>query len=581
MRFRLLPFALLAFAACGDEPADEADGRGARGGSSSIGKGGSSSFQPAAGASGKGQGQGGADQFGSGGSVIGSSGTAGTGGSAGGPSAGTGGGTSTGGAQASGGTTGKGGTTSAGGSVSTGGSTSGGSGGTGVSGKGGAAGSGTSGSGGTGSSGKGGSGGAPGCVTEICGNGIDDDCDGDVDETCICPADGAIPGLTEHDGLRAITPGSFAVVDTNEWATNATRISSWSLPTVGVAALPLNRTGTKIANLSIPDFNLGFAWEAGDAKVQYWTPQGLAGGSSGAKKMLVASWHYDECHNTTDDNVRIDGTIDKGVRVSFVDVTNAAGPFPYRHALLVEPTATGFKHVGIHAGGISWVGHYLYVVDTSKGFRVFDLDQIKQVSDAAACANRIGPYQGSYCAAGYAYVLPQVAAYTLPKGFPTSCRPVFSVLGKDTSSTVEALLSAEYRSDSIYGRLFRWPLAANGKLAADGNGVVHPNGAFYMGNRNVQGVAGENSKYWLSSTRYCGSVFAGKADEKSVVRKVSDNTWGPLSEGVHLSAAGNLWTLTEGKFPMTCNTAACSAAECASSTCGDSARIVYAVKPAP
>lgn len=568
MRSRLLLLALLAFVACGDEPAEQAGGRAGRAGSSASGKGGSSTFQPSEGGSGQGGGKAGADQFGSGGSVVGASGTAGSGTGASGAS------TSAGGAQASGGTAG---TTSAGGSVASGGASSGTGGAT--TGKGGTGGTGASGAGGTGAAGKGG--GAPACIAEICGNGIDDDCDGDVDETCVCPADGAIAGLAEHDGPRAITPSSFAVVDTDEWTTNAARIASWGLPTVGIAALPLNRTGTKIASLGIPGFNLGFAWEPGDAKVQYWTPQGLTGGTVGTKKLLVASWHYDECHNTTDDNVRVDGATDKGARVSFVDVTNAAGPFPYRHALLVEPTATGFQHVPVHAGGISWVGRYLYVVDTSRGFRVFDLDQIKQVSDAAVCANRIGAYQSSYCAAGYAYVLPQVGAYVLPKGFPTSCRPVFSVLGKDTSGTVDALLSAEYRNDSIYGRLFRWPLAASGKLAADGNGVVHPNAAFYMGNRNVQGVAGESSKYWLSSTRYCGSVFAGKASEKSVVRKVGDGTWGPLSEGVHLSTAGNLWTITEGKFPMTCNAAACSASACAPSVCDDSPRIVYAVNPAP
>jgi hypothetical protein len=32
--------------------------------------------------------------------------------------------------------------------------------------------------------------------------------------------------------------------------------------------------------------------------------------------------------------------------------------------------------VAAHAGGIAWVGRYLYVADSGKGVRVFDLDHV-------------------------------------------------------------------------------------------------------------------------------------------------------------------------------------------------------------
>jgi hypothetical protein len=551
------------FLACGgDDPTEEAGpARGTAGaGGGSAGRGGSSTFDPGAGGV--------------------TAGTAGAAGAAGHGDAGEGGASaSASGAAGEGDVIGTGGSwaevAGAGGSAAGSGGTSAGSAGTGGS-SGSAAGVGGS-AAGTGGSGN-------GCAaTETCGNGIDDDCDGDVDETCSCSVDGPVAGLTEGSGLRPITAKNFTLVDANTWTANATQIAAWKLPTVSLATIGLNRTATKIAPLGIPDYNVGFAWESGDAKVEYWVPQGLAGGVSGTRKALVAAWYYDTCHNGSDGSPRVDGTASKGVRISFVDVTEGGGPYPYRHLLLVEPTAQGFREVDIHAGGLAWVGHYLYVVDSSRGLRVFDLDLVKQVSDAAVCADRIGLYQGQYCAAGYGYVVPQVDAYALPKGLPASCRPTFSGLGRDitTSGANEGLVTAEYRNDSLYGRLFRWPLGANDRLATDTNRVVHPSAAYYLSNRNIQGAVGKDGSFWMAATRYCGSVFYGKPGAATAVHRFDQGTWGPLSQGMHLSSAGNLWTLTEGEFARSCNAKNCSATQCAGSGCADSPRIVYAVKPAP
>jgi hypothetical protein len=72
----------------------------------------------------------------------------------------------------------------------------------------------------------------------------------------------------------------------------------------------------------------------------------------------------------------------KGVRVTFLDPNTKR----YRHVLLVYPyirkngwpsyEIVGRPQGGIHAGGILWYGNYLYVVDTRRGIRVFDMRYI-------------------------------------------------------------------------------------------------------------------------------------------------------------------------------------------------------------
>ena len=48
--------------------------------------------------------------------------------------------------------------------------------------------------------------------------------------------------------------------------------------------------------------------------------------------------------------------------------------------LLVDPTGTkarpNYRAIDSHAGGIAWYGNYLYVAETNRGVRVFDLRNI-------------------------------------------------------------------------------------------------------------------------------------------------------------------------------------------------------------
>jgi len=109
---------------------------------------------------------------------------------------------------------------------------------------------------------------------------------------------------------------------------------------------------------------------------------------------------------------------------------------------------------------------------------------------------------------------------------------------------------------------------------ADGHlhGAVHAVEAFYLGDRNIQGATSFNGRYWLSATRHCGALFAKGTSGTVKVNKLP-SSWASMSEGLHYSSSGNLWTLTEGVIPRS--------GSCSSSGCSSSTRIVFAVNPAP
>ncbi|MFO0757547.1 MAG: hypothetical protein U0359_13710 [Byssovorax sp.] len=444
---------------------------------------------------------------------------------------------------------GAGGATSATGTITGGGGNGGAS-----SGAGGGATSTTSGAGGT--TGTGGDGGASTGTGGGAGGGT---CAGDP--ACVCPDQQLIAGYGEHDGLRAIDASHFALVDTGTWAAYSALIDGLGLPFAALDALPLNRTGTKptgalaAALSTIVGYQGAFTWESGDQSVTYWVPQGLTGGTAGAREYVIVSWHYDEAHIADDPNPPASG--DKGVRLSFADVSGLGGDVPYRHVLLVEPNAaSGFVSVNIHAGGLAFYGPYLYVADTSKGVRVFDTTRLMATSSAAMCSGQIGKVGNAYCAYGYSYALPQVGGFYYPAGTHASCRAKFSFLSLDATTNPPSLVSGEYDNDvslGIYSRLLRFPLdPGTSRLAADGAGAAHASEAFYAGNRNVQGAASVGGKFFLNATRYSGALSTGKVNQASKVYKASAGKWAYMPEGIHhAKGSGRLYVNTEGSADMT------------------------------
>ncbi|AQW46812.1 hypothetical protein ACIQPP_09155 [Streptomyces violaceusniger] len=158
-----------------------------------------------------------------------------------------------------------------------------------------------------------------------------------------------------------------------------------------------------------------FRWESADFIGKKWRPQGItqdydADGTSPAKTLLV-SWY--------------DHKGDQGARLSVVN-WSTSGEITYRHVLLVEPYSEpdgqgelrdGIGALDLHAGGIAWYGHHLYIADSMyrasrpyfPGIRVFDLRRFFKVTKGEGIGRQ--PDGRTFHAHGYEYVLPQTHAY--------------------------------------------------------------------------------------------------------------------------------------------------------------------------
>jgi hypothetical protein len=376
-------------------------------------------------------------------------------------------------------------------------------------------------------------------------------------------------GVAGADALAAttlLTPydaSCLVLQDQNTWAANAALMAEVG-PALGLPGVlgDLNRAGPVLGSVNRPPatgYQGGFRWNDGDMGTADWVPQALTAGVSAGANVALVSWHYAPTGP------------DKGVRVSVADISDlSASAVNYRHVLLVRPVAGGsFVAVPEHGGGLAWYGNYLYMADTADGVRVFDLAQIRQVDDGAACGSSVGKIDATYCAYGYKYVLPQVSAYVMPSTVTGACRAKFSFLGKDTRGAGPVLLSGEYCNDGntpcppgsappgLGGRLYRWPVdPATFRLVGAG-GAVRPERAYVMNEPNVQGVAPvmtttSTNTYWLSSTYDGGALFkvSTSAARKAFFSDLAQ--WPRMPEGMHATASGtNLWTVTEGAEGVT------------------------------
>ena len=154
----------------------------------------------------------------------------------------------------------------------------------------------------------------------------------------------------------------------------------------------------------------GFQWDRADCDTHDWYPQGV----DGRDGILLVSWYSKR---------------DGAARLSVVD--REAGR--YGHVALVTPDG---KPVKTHAGGLAWRDDLLYVADTTRGLRVFDLTRF-----AGATLPQAGWYR------------PQ------PKGLRFSFASVDHAAG--------ALLVGEYTDKVPGARLVRWPFAPGGLLAQE------------------------------------------------------------------------------------------------------------------
>ncbi|MEH1127456.1 hypothetical protein [Micromonospora sp. CPCC 206061] len=288
-----------------------------------------------------------------------------------------------------------------------------------------------------------------------------------------------------------------------------------------------------------------FCWAPGDNSVTYWYPQGVttsadalgAGTYEGATAILV-SW-YD------------DGTdgVERGVRVSFVDYSTPSAP-AYRHVLLVEPYTrsdgkVSFRAVNVHAGGIFWYGHYLYVAATTQGFRVFDMRHLWQTSTANGAAIGLQT-DGTYQAYGYKYVLPQALTYSRSTaGGYADLR--FSFASLDRTSTLDSVIVGEWDGGGDGTRLVRFPIDADTRmLTASSDGLVRGTQAYDMSIASMQGATSIKGKFYLSiSDTSTGRGEVGTYTPGGSVRTYNNHLPIGPEDVSYWAARDQLWGLTE------------------------------------
>lgn len=360
--------------------------------------------------------------------------------------------------------------------------------------------------------------------------------------------------------------------DSNTWSAYTTDMANvGTQQTLAGVLTDLNTSAVELTSSNHPPmvgYSNGIRWSDGDMATDAWIPQGMTHGQSGSTPFVVATWHWN-----TDAYA-----YNNGSRISIVDTT-ALATAKYRSIILVQPTGVGtYQSVNIHVGGVAIVGTYLYIVDTSKGFRVFDLNNIRNVDgDSTLCRNsdgsgKFGLVSGQWCADGYGYMLPQVSAYTIPTTksdgttIPAACKPHFSWAGNDSRQATDFVVSGEYcntstepctggggDSNGLNGRMYQWPLGSDHKLVTTG-GYVNPNKVYFMNESNVQGVAADNvsgataDSYFLSGTYNSGEIY--KASPTGTTKTFSySNSLAPYHpEGMYStsSSSNHLWVITEG-----------------------------------
>lgn len=362
--------------------------------------------------------------------------------------------------------------------------------------------------------------------------------------TPTCPSPPA--ASSEGKGLVAIDRCAFPMKANAAWQTSGALVVALEAITgkATVAQVLASANRVAVATASAPGapaaVKLAFRWNAEDEASTTWTPQGITGSADaspnglvgGKRSVLVSSYHSPAGNDPN-----------KGVRIAFVDLSDPANP-KYRFALLVTPTGSttspSIAPVVMHAGGLAWYGHYLYVASTGSGFRVFDLEHLLPMNTQV---DEIGCTAGTCRAGLYAYAIPEVGAYVSQ----STCDDLFSFVSLDRSTTPPSLLTGEYCSATacatpLSGRLRRFALdAITGRLAPAG--TFWPTEALFMRQTQVQGAASRQGLHFLSSSAPAGG---GGALYRAVVGKSATSGWLDSPEDLMVDeGSGWLWSLSE------------------------------------
>jgi hypothetical protein len=256
-------------------------------------------------------------------------------------------------------------------------------------------------------------------------------------------------------------------------------------------------------SLGLAGYEGGFRFDSGDNGDCTNYPQGITtsrdaigtanSGNYDGHQLVVVSWYTKN---------GCDGAGSRS-RITMVD-WDATYPNKYRKVLLVEPTGTAatpnFKDIPIHAGGVSWYGDYLYVAETGRGMRVFDMRKILKTNTGGTAAQIGRQPNGVYYAHNYAYVLPQIGTVTAATTSGTSL--VWSTISLDRVS--RSIVMTEYTCASgctsypnRAPRAVRFPFAAGVTTFAASTTATQ---ALQLPWYKLNGVASHNGRWWFASS---------------------------------------------------------------------------------
>lgn len=296
-----------------------------------------------------------------------------------------------------------------------------------------------------------------------------------------------------------------------------------------------NRLATR-ADVPGEAVSSGLAWEQSDAQTKRWYPQGITtsadaygadtdAGRFEGQPVVIVSWYG---HGRL-------GWLLLGSRISVLDLSDEDAP-RYRHVLLVAPSRflgiNWLRPVRVHAGGIVWYGHYLYVAGTKKGVLVFRLDDIVRVQNRARTS-------------GYRYVLPQFTSFSAEND-PDAAPMTYSFMSLDRTGPVDHLVAGEYGRKGGTHRLMRFALDRETQLLnTNHRGHASPESAFDRQVERMQGAALVDGTWVLTASRgeeNPGDLWVGHPGEFTIRRGVlppgpEDITYWP--------GRGELWSLSE------------------------------------
>lgn len=286
-----------------------------------------------------------------------------------------------------------------------------------------------------------------------------------------------------------------------------------------------------------------FCWNDDDAETRKWMPQGMttsadatADGTYQDREVLITSW-YDTASGGEDD---------KGSRVTFVDLTDPTAP-AYRHVILAAPTgdagSASFAPIRIHAGGLAWYGDRLYVADTWRGIRVFDLSHIWRVDGDSPGLLGLQP-DGTYQGYGYAYVLGQSGLFR--HSTDDGERGLrFSFLSVDRGGA-DALLVGEFGEPGDGTRLARVPLGAEGVPVRGEDGFARCDEVHVVSIGSMQGVAHVGERYLFATSdgdNDGGDLSSWAPGTKA---RTEHDVFPPGPEDLsYWGSRGQLWSLSE------------------------------------